>query len=53
MVRARNELHMSSVGGASNGPSSGCPSATVAGLSFGSAGYSGRGAGGARGVVEC
>jgi hypothetical protein len=34
---------VSSVGGASNGPSSGSTSATVAGLSFGSAGYSGRG----------
>ena len=33
---------VSSVGGASNGPSSGSTSATVAGLSFGSAGYSGR-----------
>ncbi|OBQ32129.1 MAG: hypothetical protein AN484_28250, partial [Aphanizomenon flos-aquae WA102] len=33
---------VSSVGGASNGPSSGSSSATVAGFSFGSAGYSGR-----------
>jgi hypothetical protein len=32
-----------SVGGTSNGPSSGSTSATVAGFSFGSAGYSGRG----------
>ena len=32
---------VSSVGGASNGPSSGSSSATVAGFSFGSAGYSG------------
>ena len=30
---------MSSVGGASNGPSSGSTAATVAGFSFGSAGY--------------
>ena len=33
---------VSSVGGASNGPSSGSSSATVAGLSFGSWGYSGK-----------
>ena len=30
------------VGGLTNGPSSGCTSATVAGLSFGSWGYSGK-----------
>jgi hypothetical protein len=30
------------LGGGTNGPSSGCTSATVAGFSFGSAGYSGR-----------
>ncbi|OBQ32002.1 MAG: hypothetical protein AN484_28400, partial [Aphanizomenon flos-aquae WA102] len=33
---------VSSVGGATNGPSSGCTSATVAGLGFGSWGYSGQ-----------
>ena len=33
---------MSSVGGTSNGPSSGSSYATDAGFSFGSAGYSGR-----------
>ena len=33
---------MSSAGGATNGPSSGCTSATVAGFSFGGHGYSGR-----------
>jgi hypothetical protein len=33
---------VSSVGGATNGPSSGCTSVTVAGFSFGSWGYSGK-----------
>ena len=33
---------VSSAGGATNGPSSGCTSATVAGFSFGSWGYSGK-----------
>ena len=35
-------VRVSSVGGASNGPASGCTSATVAGFSFGGHGYSGR-----------